>query len=385
MWGNNSVCDGIKVEENHGPRKDFQNNHDNHLQPYKTAVTSNSTTNLLLQYAINGGKWGSHFQYQLGEMCAKLKHPKKPQQPNMAIENFLFVKSIKSKCKVYVSKCWGISKERSQPPVLVAKHGHLNELMQHINSVVRKWNLNRVTWLELLRDSEWTIQSIKSFRFHNHSMSFAITLTDNKKCIMKTNDARICQFKSAYQFKHAIHGDILLAFGCWWNIKRSKNPYNWSNDRFNSMDFLNIKNRHTGWFFMTNLLEPVFIIHECVSFHDVRKTLPRHWRHKQHKDAFYHNFAFNNHQLMLDKDEFSSKKVRQSIQLPCGPVFCCKKHDKCRCYECPVRQQVYKQNVWNLKWKCNTNFNPYFRILDCKNGLSMTLMKTVKCHNIFEY
>ena len=91
------------------------------------------------------------------------------------------------------------------------------------------------------------------------------------------------------------------------------------------------------------------------------------------------------HKLMLDKSEYSSANVRNDIQLPCGPIFKCKKHARSRCDECLLQNHYYDEQVWRMKWKCNKHISTRFRVLDSKNGLHMTLMKTVKDSHRFIY
>ena len=342
--------------------------------------------NLMLRYVINGGKWGPYLQYSLGSSCFQIQnpHPQKRNQPNPALINFLFVDEVHAKSKIYIGECFG---ETLKPSVIqqIESYNNINGLMNHINYVAQGWmNGLTITWKCLLRDNDWSIKKIKSFRFHNHHMSFAMSLTKNNKCIVKTIHNEVFQFQNAYKFTYNNYGDIYVAYGTTWSICNSNQPYRWHNDKFKSLDYYNVNKRKAKWYFMTNFVEPVFTFHECVSFSQVQSTLPRGWR-SQSPLVFYHNYAYNMHQLMLDRDGYKARKVRDSIKLPCGPIFCCKRHNKIRCNECPVINHIYEQSDWYLKWKCNENVCSQYRIFDCKNGSCMTLMKTVQCNDIFSY
>ena len=89
--------------------------------------------------------------------------------------------------------------------------------------------------------------------------------------------------------------------------------------------------------------------------------------------------------LLLDKHEYHSKKVRNDIQLPCGPIFKCKQHSRSRCEQCTVHNHYFDQKQWTMKWVCNKHVESRFRILDSKNGLHMTLMKTVEQSHRYIY
>ena len=398
LWNCNVFFDGKKLEFSHQRGKNKQTKNNNHKQAFKTAVTNNDAKNLQMSYALGGGRWGNEFQYSLGEACLSLKDPKNVNMPNPAMKHFLIPRGIGSKCKIHPSQYFGDKKKgeegawRKQDPMSykssvainsIIEDGHLAELMLHINSASPP-DAPDLTWRELQAHPFWNIKKISAFRFFNHQQSFSMTLGGKKTSIVKTTNNHVFKFKNAYRFKYRDDLEIILAFGILWPIHASATPHNWLNDTFDSMDYVDMRERKNSWYFCTNFLEPVFLLHKCVTFDQIRHTLPRSWRSKN-SEAFYHNYAFNKHQLMLDKDEYHCSKIRRGIQLPCGPIFKCKRHSVSRCQECSADNNYFDQKQWKMKFHCNKNVSSHFRVLDSKNGLHMTLMKTVKKSHNFIY
>ena len=404
LYGSNSFCDGKKVEFSHGRGKNKQTKHNNHKQPFKTAVTNNDAKILQLTYAIGGGRWGPNFEYSLGKRCLNLRDPKHPNTPNKAMIHFMIPRDITNKVKFHDTQYFGELKNdkdswKKQDPMSfkspfaisnIEKNGKLNELMLHINNATPA-NVPNLSWRELLAHPCFNIKQVSSFRFFNHHQSFSMSLTKKKRrgirpntCIMKTNDNRAFKFTNVYRFRYNDNSDILLAYGQLFPIHASETSHNWINDKFKSMDYIDFNERRNTWYFCTNFIEPIFLIHKCVDFDSIRHTLPRNWRHKN-SQAFYHNYPFNMHKLMQEKDEFHSPNVRHGIQLPCGPIFKCKAHNKSRCRQCPSNNHVYDPQRWKLKWKCNKKKSSRYYVFDRKNGLNMTLMKTLQESHDFVY
>ncbi|MGB1097578.1 MAG: hypothetical protein ACPG2Y_03190 [Acholeplasmataceae bacterium] len=201
---------------------------------------------------------------------------------------------------------------------------------------------------------------------------------------MKTNNNYIFKFETAYSFQYRDYDEILLAWGTLWPIIKSDRKFDWKNDKFTSMDKINKKQRKQGWFFMTNLIEPVFLLHSCVSLDRVKDNYPTmkghipDWR-TEPSSTFYHHLTLNMHNLILESDD------HKQMELPCGPVYKCKKHDKSRCWECPHTECKHDFKYWKVGWRCNESTEPHFMILDSKNGLVMTLMETVPRDSEFVY
>lgn len=388
IYGNNTFFDGIKVEFLHKFLKKLQKDQNNYKKTYKTMVTLSQTKQLSKRYALNGGKWGPNFEYQLGRLCRRLKSPKDHSKPNLVLINYLIPSSIIQNEKVHVTKTLG---KEAVPSAIsqLTQRPKRDELLMYINSQCDKynWKNNRVTWYSLINDGTWTISKITNFRFHCHDSSFSMNLMDDHKCIMKTRNGYVMQFTHAYQFSYLDYKPFCLAYGTFWKINVAAKPYDWIDDKFASMDFIyKTGKRENGWYFMEYLVEPVFLIHDCVSFDDIKRYLSIDWQRKGSDKAFYRDFTFNMHQLMLEQDEPQYKQgSSQQIHLPCGPVFQCKAHKRSRCRQCIVDYMVFTQSHWEPKWKCNVDYHKKFFIFDAKNGLDMTLMKTVVSKNEYKY
>ena len=365
-------------------KKKKQTQHNNHKEAWKTSVSKNDAKYLQLCYALGGGRWGNNFEYNLGDACLSLKIQKSPttdpamihflimmfhNKRNSCIHNILVMKKKQrfmekaESTVIQVTDCFGY----------IEKHA-TRELMLHLNAATSE-DVPDVTWFELKGHPLWSVKKISAFRFYNHHHSFSMSLSgpkihnkNKKKCIIKTNDNRILKFKHAYQFKYNNALEIVVAFGIIMPIHVSDRPHNWLDDKFQSMDYVDMKDRKCSWYFCTNFVEPVFLIHECVNLDIVRRKLPYHWRH-QDSNAFYHDFAFNMYKMAMDKDEYHSSNVKKSIQLPCGPIFKCIQHHKTRCEDCPLEHYFFHQKQWKMHWVCNETQCSRYRILDAKNGL----------------
>ena len=201
---------------------------------------------------------------------------------------------------------------------------------------------------------------------------------------MKTNTNHICQFSHVYVVRVVAHEDVILGFGSFWPVVKSSQRNKWLKNQWKSMDYIDKKQHVEGFFYVTNVVEPVILIHECLSFASVRSTLSHDWRAMDPID-FCKNYAYNMHKLQEEYLAISNRKRQAKIRLPCGPHFKCKKHDRMHCRRCMTQREVYNKKKWNVIWWCNTKHCSIYRILDEQNGLNMTLMQTVQCaqHHIY--
>lgn len=383
IFGNNKFFDGIKGERAHQDNKDIQNKHNNNQMSFKTHVTRQNQKQLTNCYVLNGGRWGPAFQYQLGRAARELKNPKNKDLPNDAMINFVFPTRMSDSRKIQVTKYYG----KSHKPcirVQVKNHQHRSELIQYLNAACH-WvdNNRRITWHEINSSKHWKVKKISNFRFHNKDSSFSMILDGSNKCIMKTNNSHVFQFKHAYCFKYLDFDPIFIAFGTFWRIEESSTSNTWLGDKFHSMDSIDIRRRVPGWYFMSNLVEPVFLMHECVRMVDVINTLPKTRKTKKEQQIFYKCFSLHMHKLVVDKRESTNKK--QKVELPCGPLYSCVDHDRFSCKQCNTDYLTFSTKKWKLKWKCNTEFNSRYRIFDRKNGLVMTLMRTIQRDAYHQY
>ncbi|MGB1097530.1 MAG: hypothetical protein ACPG2Y_02935, partial [Acholeplasmataceae bacterium] len=243
------------------------------------------------------------------------------------------------------------------------------------------WTDSVINYQDIFRSSDWSVKKIVHFRYHLHSQSFAMGFTNNNnQCIMKTNNNYIFKFKDAYSFQYCDYDEILLAKGVLFPIIKAKRPFNWINDKFCSMDQIHDQQRISAWYFLTNLIEPVFLLHRCVRLTDVLDTLPKNsddiknW-HNLGSKLFYRQLSINLHNLWIAKQQ--DKEQLHEMRMPCGPVYRCKAHNFSRCTQCRHTDCEYDPKLWNVSWKCNKNFSKHYYIFDAKNGLNMTLMETV--------
>lgn len=383
IYGNNVFFDGIKVECSHKNPKNEQIHRSNHKYKYKAGVVRNCAKQLMRRFVVNGGHWGPNLEYSLGRLCRQLKDPKDHSKPNLVLRNYLIPIGRPKIPKVEITSLQG---KQHRPTAIhqLHSHGDLAELMLYVNAGT-SWTDQSIYWSDIdCTGSNWTVQKVKTFRFHCRKSSFAMSLEHDNKCIMKTNNNHIFQFKNAYTLKYLNQEPILIAYGCFWPLHASHRPNDWVNDQFSSLPAIKHCERESGWFFMTNLIEPVFLIHRCVSYGDVRHQCPEPYKNKP-ISGFYKRFTGNLHNLMLSKEDCQSAAQRKKIQLPCGPIFKCKKHNRSRCRRCVRNRVGFDRNEWNEVWKCNIHHSQWFYVLDFANGLAMTLMKSVHTTNSHEY
>lgn len=387
IFGNNVFFDGIKVEVMHKLYKYFQIHQSNHKYRYKSGVVRFITKMLVKLFVVNGGKWGPNFEFSLGRLCAKLKDPKDHSKPNLVLLNYLIPVGRKPIPKIHITTVQGVNHRPSALSSLES-HGYLVQLMAFINEAAT-WTNDTIRWSHIVRrGSDWSVQKVKTFRFHCRNGSFAMRLNDENKCIMKTNNGYVYQFKNAYKLNFLDEEPILLAFGSIWPLRSSIRPNDWVNDKFSSLSSIKHSNRKNCWYLMVNLQEPVFLIHCCVRFEQVQQNLPEPFKSSS-VTGFYKKYSFNLHDLMLRKEECQSRAIRNRIILPCGPVFKCRAHNKSRCRDrqCQRGRGYLKYPVsrWKQVWKCNLEEEDSFYVFDLDNGLAMTLMKSVHTDTEYEY
>ena len=392
IWGNNKFFDGIIPEKQHRVGKNYQKNHNNNQNLYKRSVTQAAQDDLAFKYALNGGRWGPNFEYHVGRLVNKIRDPQNPQLPNLILTDFMFPSSMNDSSIVQVNKYLPKNHEpHSEQQLKQLLKGKKNqtrrtELETYINAGAC-WTNKTIELSHIQKSKHWKIRKIVSFTFHLHSQSFKMAFDDNEKCLMKTNNHRIFQFKHAYSFQYKQKDEILIAFGTFWHIKQSRRGSRWINDKFASMDSINHNERHCGWFFMTNLVEPVFLLHACVNLEDVYDSLPDStkcddldipdWKNliQTNPNQFHQRLTMNLHKLITAKKTY--KLELQHMEIPCGPIYKCRKCGKSDCSDCIRSDPHYGDEMWQLCWQCNLSVDPNFWIFDEKNGLLMTLMETV--------
>ena len=368
LWNNNSFVDGIKVEVTHQLGKDEQSKHCNHKYDWKQHVTRQSAHELRTKYAMNGGRWGPNFEYRLGDLARHLKDPKNPHLPNPAIINYLIPKSTTPQDRIEITGCFAHTKGRQAWGEIHA-WGHRQSLMKILQKTTGQQDLQ---WKDLGRHEVWSASKIKTFRFHDSHRSFAMNFSPiegqpKPKCIVKVGQQWVCEFDTAFMFTVGVNISIPVGIGFFYRIQKSRTPSQWLDDKFNSMDYINKSQTVRQWFHFKFISEPVFLIHNCVPFAEIKRTLPDKYQ-RFGKLYFYRHFGHNMKQL--HQAQRRRQRNRNQMQLPCGPIHVCSKHERVHCRNCQSRKPL-------LKWKCNTEKHPHFWVFDAANGLCMTLMKTV--------
>ena len=95
----------------------------------------------------------------------------------------------------------------------------------------------------------------------------------------------------------------------------------------------------------------------CVNFDQVKDDI-----HQIVQDVNKFDYIQNmiNWSNRLNRWKLNNLRQRSHIQLPCGPVYECKRHNSNQCTSCVHQNNVFPQNEWTLKWQCNTHKSPHF-------------------------
>ena len=371
--------DGKFVELLHDIGKTLQSNHSNHHTTHKEQVSSQCFHQFTLMYAVNGGHWGPNMQYCLGNACLNLRNPKNLTDINPVLKSFRIPSQTHQQHKIQITGLYKMNMIPS-PTQQILNHTQNRQFMTYINHGLDSLNV-WITWNELVTNPNVRIRKIKQFRFHNNHCSFVLNFENHHKCMMKNNNNQICVFTNAYRIQYPDNQDILLAFGDVWPIYPSNQNTQWIDNKFQSMDYIDQNDHKLQWFYLTNMEEPILLIHECVSFETVRDQLPNNWRSVTNI-SFHKDFAYNMSKLKQDIDEMQHGSP---TNIPCGPNFKCKRHYRHLCRQCTRNHEQYSRQRWRVFWICNTAYNSQYRILDSKNGFNMTLMKTVQYEGTNEY
>ena len=265
--------DGKFVELLHDIGKSLQSKHSNHHSKHKEQISRQSFRFLTMLYIINGGKWGLNMSHCLGNCCINLRDPTDPNKINLILKNLKIPKQHAAQQKIQITILYNKDFLTVQE---IENNGKTDEFMQLINNGLT-YN-NTLTWASVKRNKKIVIRKIQCLRFHEHHRSFAINFDKEQTCVVKTNTNHICQFSKAYVVRAVGSRDVIVGFGCFWLIIPSQQSSQWVSKNFKSMDSVNKNKRANGWFYLTNIEEPVFLFHECVSFQSVQSTLPNDWR-----------------------------------------------------------------------------------------------------------
>ena len=144
------------------------------------------------------------------------------------------------------------------------------------------------------------------------------------------------------------------------------------------MDYINKKKTVTGWNYLENIKEPIFLIHDCVLMKaEIKRQLPN-----DISDLFETNYGWTQNMLYLNNRIHEYNNNRQEnqplVQHPCGPKWVCKQHNANGCGICRERLNHYPSAKWKCVWHCNEVLSSIYRVFDAANGLCMTLMQQIK-------
>ena len=377
LYHNNVFIDGKKVEYSHQWGKLMQLFRNNSKGYEKEWVTKNCLRWFALLFIVNGGRWGPDLQQQLGHRAINLKHPWKHNEPHPLMSRFAVSRAPQQTNVIEVTQMFAKKCFNQQWWNKIIHDQTQSQLMQLLREKYNQQDLSMVT---IQRSKQWKISRIKSFKFHNHNKSFALTFhNDNTskknqpKCIAKTRQGYIMRFDVALVIEYLNHDPAWVCKAEYWPVHKSTKPNNWLDDYFNSMDFVNNREKSIGWCHLTNILEPVYLIHNCVNFASVEKEFA-HMSTKINKFDYVQNMHYWSQRL---KKYSRNNNAQAQLQLPCGPHWICKQHKTTACQRCETNNFIYPQQLWLSKWVCNVNKDPYFWIFDSKNGLVMTMMRQI--------
>lgn len=378
LFGNNKFIDGKKVEIAHLWGKLWQTRHNNFKSPFKEMVTKHACRMLSLIYIFNGGKWGEQLQYCIGPNITNLKDPDKPGNPHPILNKVLIPEPPLHIPKIEVKRLYKPNYLKNSDIIQIFHDKYKNELNHLLQ--MKFGNDIQCTIDDVCHNDDWCIRQIASFIFHQGTSSFHMNfdkLCHGKKniCVVKLKQGFVMKFTQAFVIQYQNNTTALLCKGTIYPICTAQHPDQWLDDYYSSMHYININSKNAGWSFMSNIAEPIFLIHNCVSFGQVKDQLPQIFRHINKYD-FVQNFISWSNRMHRWKQ--SALPQSNNIKLPCGPRYVCKQHQSNACTQCINLHNAYNQQQWNLQWCCNTQYSPHFYIFDSKNGLVMTMMKT--CH-----
>ena len=91
------------------------------------------------------------------------------------------------------------------------------------------------------------------------------------KCLVKTSHGYVMKFNTVLQVLYQDNPPLHIAKGEYFEICDSRNTNaDWTTDMYSSMDYINVNDSQNGWCFINNIEEPICLIHNCLSFTQVK-------------------------------------------------------------------------------------------------------------------
>ena len=172
---------------------------------------------------------------------------------------------------------------------------------------------------------------------------------------MKMESNHVMEFTNAIRIEYSGENatTVWLCYGKYWPIHYSLHPNQWSDCGYNSMDYINHGEFKYGWNSLTNIAEPIYLIHNCLQ---LTNTIKR----QQHmpEDVKDMNLADWTRQLLhcnteIHKHRELSPQANNELEWPCGPKWFCNKHNLSACTQCPKYNGRCTTKNWGIDWECN--------------------------------
>lgn len=382
LYNTNKFIDGKIVELAHQIGKIIQLRHNNFKQQYKKMVCTGCFNHLSLLYIFNKGRWGPNWEFRVGRQVRKLKNPKNNAKPHPLLEKWMIPNNIDHYPLIHVSDYFTDDNLPNNYWSTLLNNDHQNQLIQLIRTSFNKPDIT----IEFISSSvNWSMQRIKGFQFNKHEQTFKITFDSDMnakyqpKCLVKMNSNHVMEFIDAITVTHTTDDNIetiYLCYGQYWPAHESPNVNDWLSPNYFSMDHIVYNEKQSGWNSMTNISEPVYLIHNCTQLNNAIKR--QNFIPEDIKDMSKHDWSrrllHTNTEIHIQLETENVDK--NQVLWPCGPKWMCITHEKSSCMQCPRPNGNYKLDTWSIEWECNLTTNPQLYIFDAKNGLDITLMQT---------
>ena len=372
MYGANKYFDGQKLELIHRLGKNIQKFHNNFTGEIKEQVALACIRNFVMLFAMNGGKWGDSWQYQMGVKGMNLKHPRKPGEPHPLISDWIFddIPPAKDDNRGFqVTEYFG-KKALAED---YWENTLENEDEDKLLIVLREYfNWPQLQLQDLWEADDCSIKRVKSFEFLNGNSSFSVSWRNtNAKVLVKLNNSKAMRFQTVIEVVFQNEDTAVLCYGQVWDISEGPVPHKWVDTEYHSLDIIRYDDSETAWVEMEQIQEPIFLIHNCVKMdNQIKNNLPKEIQPTNQyawvQNMLYYSNRIHEHIALNDECNFD---------IPCGPKYVCKEHHSTACAECTTVKGKYPNDTWDIEWYCNIDKDSRMFVFDSFNGLAMTLMK----------